>query len=146
MQQQRFQDCYSTTFSTYPSMLSYHEMQSQASLWTRCPVNDLYVEPLDLASALAAEDGFAPGISKEAVYDTMENLGLAIRVNGAYYPVRETAYRSLLGRAKIGGTALPKLERMRSYSSAMKRFLRFIRATMPIIRCCRSMSCSKLCR
>ena len=113
MQQQRFQDCYSTTFSTYPSMLSYHEMQSQASLWTRCPVNDLYVEPLDLASALAAEDGFAPGISKEAVYDTMENLGLAIRVNGAYYPVRETAYRGLLGRAKIGGTALPKLEKQK---------------------------------
>ena len=113
MQQQRFQDCYSTTFSSYPSMLSYHEMQSQASLWTRCPVNDLYVEPLDLASALAAEDGFAPGISKEAVYDTMENLGLAIRVNGAYYPVRETAYRSLLGRAKIGGTALPKLEKQK---------------------------------
>ena len=92
MQQQRFQDCYSTTFSSYPSMLIYHEMQSQASLWTRCPVNDLYVEPLDLASSLAAEDRFAPGISKEAVYDTMENLGLAIRVNGAYYPVRETAY------------------------------------------------------
>ena len=57
-------------------MLSYHEMQSQASLWTRCPVNDLYVEPLDLASALAAEDGFAPGISKEAVYDTMENQNI----------------------------------------------------------------------
>ena len=113
MQQQRFQDCYSTTFSSYPSMLSYHEMQSQASLWTRCPVNDLYVEPLDLASSLASEDGFAPGISKEAVYDTMENLGLAIRVNGAYYPVRETAYRSLLGRAKIGGTALPKLEKQK---------------------------------
>ena len=94
-------------------MLNYHEMQSQTSLWTRCPVKDLYVEPLNLASSLAAEDGFAPGISKEAVYDTMENLGLAIRVNGAYYPVRETAYRSLLGRAKIGGTALPKLEKQK---------------------------------
>mgnify|MGYP006915870538 CR=1 FL=1 len=113
MQQQRFQDCFSTTFSTYPSMLNYHEMQSQTSLWTRCPVKELYVEPLDLASLLAAEDGFAPGISKEALYDTMENLGLAIRVNGAYYPVRETAYRSLLGRAKIGGTALPKLEKQK---------------------------------
>ncbi len=109
--QQRFQDCYSTTFSSYPAMLGYHETQAQTSMWTRCPVKDLYVEPLDLASPLAANDGFAPGISKDAVYDTMANLGLAIRVNGEYYPVRETAYRSLLGRAKINGTALPKLKK-----------------------------------
>jgi hypothetical protein len=111
MEQERFQDCYSTTFSSYPAMLGYHESQSESSLWTRCPVKDLYVEPLDLASPLAANDKFAPGISKDAVYDTMANLGLAIRVNGEYYPVRETAYRSLLGRAKISGTALPKLKK-----------------------------------
>lgn len=77
-------------------MLGYHESQSESSLWTRCPVKDLYVEPLDLASSLAANDKFAPGISKDAVYDTMANLGLAIRVNGEYYLVRETAYRGLL--------------------------------------------------
>lgn len=69
------------------------------------------MEPLDLASSLAANDKFAPGISKDAIYDTVANLGLAIRVNGEYYPVRETAYRSLLGRAKISGTALPKLKK-----------------------------------
>lgn len=37
--------------------------------------------------------------------DTAENLGLAMRVNGELYPVRMTAYKSLLDRAKIGGTA-----------------------------------------
>ena len=34
-----------------------------------------------------------------------------MRVNGELYPVRVTAYKSLLDRAKIGGTALPKLSR-----------------------------------
>ena len=34
-----------------------------------------------------------------------------MRVNGELYPVRLTAYKSLLDRAKIGGTALPKLSR-----------------------------------
>ena len=34
-----------------------------------------------------------------------------MRVNGELYPVRMTAYKSLLDRAKIGGTALPKLSR-----------------------------------
>ena len=43
--------------------------------------------------------------------DTAENLGLALRIDGELYPLRDTAYKSLLDRAKIGGTALPKLER-----------------------------------
>lgn len=53
----------------------------------------------------------AAGTSEEAVKDTAENLGLAMRVNGELYPVRMTAYKSLLDRAKIGGTALPRLSR-----------------------------------
>lgn len=40
-----------------------------------------------------------------------QNLGLAVQVGSEYYPIRMTAYKSLLDRAKIGGTALPKLSR-----------------------------------
>ena len=36
-----------------------------------------------------------------------------MRVDGSYYPVRSTAYKSLLDRAKISGSALPKLSRQR---------------------------------
>ena len=43
--------------------------------------------------------------------DTAENLGLAIKVGGRFFPVRDTAYKSLLGRARISGNALPKLSR-----------------------------------
>ena len=110
-QQERYQDDFNVQFDAFSEMLGYHESQSRESTWTRSAVKDLYVEPLDLASRLVCGGEFAEGISMNAVYDTMSNLRLAIRVNGAFYPVRETAYQGLIGRAKIGGTALPKLKR-----------------------------------
>ena len=106
------QDSYHSTFGTYEDMLDYHESQAKESLWHRCQVNTLQVEPLDKTSPLYGSlSDFASGVTQEAVDDTAENLGLALRVNGDLYPVRETAYKSLLDRAKIGGTALPKLSR-----------------------------------
>ena len=95
------QDSYHSTFGTYEDMLDYHEEQVKASQWQRCQVNTLQVEPLDKASPLYGSlSDFAAGVTQEAVDDTAENLGLAIRVNGELYPVRETAYKSLLDRAK----------------------------------------------
>lgn len=106
------QDSYYTLFSSYSTLLDYHEEQARNSRWIRCKVADLQVEPLGESSPLIGNlSAFAAGTSQEAVKDTAENLGLAMRVNGELYPVRVTAYKSLLDRAKIGGTALPKLSR-----------------------------------
>ena len=106
------QDDYSTTFASYEGMRRYHEKESLESKWHRCRVNELHIEPLDKASPLfGTPSAFAAGISAVSVKDTAENLGLALRVDGSYYPVRGTAYKSLLDRAKIRGTALSKLSR-----------------------------------
>ena len=106
------QDSYFTHFGTYEDMLDYHEEQANTSIWHRCQVNRLEVEPLDKTSPLYGSlSNFAPGITQEAVDDTAENLGLAMRVDGLCYPVRDTAYKSLLDRAKITGTSLAKLSR-----------------------------------
>lgn len=106
------QDSYYTLFSSYPTLLDYHEEQAKNSRWIRCKVANLQVEPLGESSPLIGNlSAFAAGTSQEAVEDTAENLGLAMRLNGELYPVRMTAYKSLLDRAKIGGTALPKLSR-----------------------------------
>ncbi len=105
-------DNYFTTFSDYPAMLGYHESQSQNSQWKRRRVKDLRIEPLDKEAPLYDDLSlFAPGVTSEAVQDTAHNLGLAMQMDGSYYPVRDTAYKSLLGRARINGTALPKLKR-----------------------------------
>ena len=105
-------DSYHTTFPTFAEMFDYHLELSKNSRWTRSPVKELKVEPLSENSPLYGNlSEFAVGTSAEAVEDTAKNLGLALRINGQLYPIRDTAYKSLLDRAKIGGTALPKLSR-----------------------------------
>lgn len=106
------QDGFYTTFGSYPTMRDYHEKQSKDSQWVRCKVNELQIEPLDANSPLySCSLPMAPGVTRDAVDDTAENLGLAMDIDGAVYPIRTTAYKSLLDRAKIGGTVLPKLSR-----------------------------------
>ena len=109
---QNCQDNYSTTFHSYSAMYDYHDEQAKKSQWLTCRVNELQVEPLDASSSLYGNlSAFATGTSLDAVKDTASNLGLAMQVGGNLYPLRMTAYKSLLDRAKIGGTALPKLSR-----------------------------------
>lgn len=106
------QDNYSTTFQSYPSMLLHHQEQTASSRWERHPVRSLHIEPLDKKAPLYNDlSSFAAEVSSDAVRDTAQNLGLAMRMDGSLYPVRDTAYKSLLGRAKISGSALPKLSR-----------------------------------
>lgn len=106
------QDSYWTTYTTYGEMQHDHEQMAKESRWQRCKVSDLHVEPLDRRSPLIGNlSAFASGISSDAVADTASNLGLAISVDGQMYPVRGTAYKSLLDRAKISGSVLPKLSR-----------------------------------
>ena len=106
------QDSYSTQFTQFPAMLAHHEESRKASLWERIEVNRLRVAALDTKSPLYEDkSGFDPSVSQDAIADTAENLGLAIQVGGRYFPLRDTAYKSLLDRAKINGTALPKLAR-----------------------------------
>ena len=106
------QDSYSVQFTQFPALLAYHEETRKASLWERSEVKSLRVAALDAKSPLYEDkSGFDPSVSQEAIADTAENLGLAIQVGGRYFPLRDTAYKSLLDRAKINGTALPKLAR-----------------------------------
>ena len=106
------QDSYSINFTSFPLMLAYHEKMRQESRWERTEVNHLTVAPLDKNSPLFGDrTSFAPAVSEDAIRDTADNLGLAIKLGDLYYPLRDTAYKSLLDRAKINGTALPKLSR-----------------------------------
>lgn len=105
-------DDFYTTFDDYAQMHGYHARQTRESKWTRKTVSGLHIEPLDEASPLYTDGkAFAPEVSQTAVADTAKNLGLALRTEDGYLPIRNTAYKSLLDRAKIGGSALPKLKR-----------------------------------
>ena len=105
-------DSYHTQFSDFSAMLSYHEQVRKSSQWERTEVKKLQVAALDKTSPLYEDtDSFDPSVSRDAVEDTAENLKLAIKLRDKFFPLRDTAYKSLLDRAKIGGSALPKLSR-----------------------------------
>lgn len=106
------EDDYYTFFKSVEDMQSYHEKLSINSQWLTCKIFELHVEAMELASGAGPKHlVFAPGVSAEAVEDTIKNLKLAMCVNGELYPVRVTAYKSLLDRAKISGSVLAKLSR-----------------------------------
>lgn len=107
--QNQFCDGYSVGFGTFDEMRSYHEELSRESLWLRCAVRELRVMPV--TSESAPWYGYAPCVSEDAVADTAQNLGLAVHVYGEAYPLRQTAWKSLLDRAKLSGSVLPKLSR-----------------------------------
>ena len=110
--QKQCMDDFHATFLNYLAMEDFHENLTVNSKWIRCKVNEIKVRALDASSALISRlSDFARGTSRDAVDDTAANLGLAIEIQGELFPVRGTAYKSLLDRAKIGGTALPKLAR-----------------------------------
>ena len=105
-------DSYHTQFSAFPDMLSYHEKIRTDSRWERTEVKNLEVAALDKASPLFNDTAsFDSSVSRDAIEDTAENLKLAIKVKDKFFPLRDTAYKSLLDRAKVGGSALPKLPR-----------------------------------
>ena len=107
---QNCQDAYFATFPSFAELFGYQKQVNDRSTWTHCAVNQLHVEPLNRnSSCYPALKEFAPGVSQEAVEDSFNNLGLAIRFDQKLYPVRETAYKSLLDRAKISGSGLNKL-------------------------------------
>jgi hypothetical protein len=93
-------------------MFDYHKLQNANSKWERTEVKSLRVAPLDKTSSLYGDlSQVAPDVSEDAVNDTAVNLGLAIKHEDHYYPVRGTAFKSLADRAKISGSALPKLKK-----------------------------------
>ena len=105
-------DSYHTQFSAFPDMLGYHEKIRTDSRWERTEVKNLEVAALDKASPLFNDTtSFDSSVSRDAIEDTAENLKLAIKVKDKFFPLRDTAYKSLLDRAKVGGSALPKLPR-----------------------------------
>ena len=106
-------DEYFVNFDTLEAMMDYHGALTRETQWLRTPVKNLRVMPLENQPLFIDRSLFDYDVSEEAIADTAARLGLAIRTddNPYYRPLRDTAWRSLLDRAKISGTALPKLSR-----------------------------------
>ncbi|MCL2227920.1 MAG: hypothetical protein FWB97_09925 [Oscillospiraceae bacterium] len=105
-------DSYSEKFYDFDEMIDYHVCQKMDTQWERAEVKSLSVAPLETGSSLLCSPlVFAPGISDAAISDTANNLGLALKYDDSYYPLRATAFKSLADRAKISGSSLHKLKK-----------------------------------
>lgn len=131
--QNQFCDGYSVGFGTFDEMRSYHEELSRESLWLRCAVRELRVMPV--TSESAPWYGYAPCVSEDAVADTAQNLGLAVHVCGEAYPLRQTAWKSLLDRAKLSGSVLPKLSRKKLADILNECFKLHSSDALALVRC-----------
>ena len=110
--QEKFRDDFSTTFGTFDEMFTYHKEQEGSSIWGRVPINTLEVSAVSYGMALSSYPRMITnGITNAALDDCIENMGLVINWDGECFPLRTTAFKSLLDRAKINGTALSKLKR-----------------------------------
>ena len=88
---QNCQDAYFATFPSFAELFGYQKQVNDRSTWTHCAVNQLHVEPLNRnSSCYPALKEFAPGVSQEAVEDSFNNLGLAIRFDQKLYPALPT--------------------------------------------------------
>lgn len=79
----------------------------------KAPSNSLQFKPLEKDSELGNlyMQLYQSNGSAEILVDTMENTSLLLSVNGADYPVRSCALKTILERARISGNALGKVSK-----------------------------------
>ena len=79
----------------------------------KAPSNSLQFKPLEKDSELGSlyMQLYQSNGSAEILVDTMENTSLLLSVNGADYPVRSCALKTILERARISGNALGKVSK-----------------------------------
>lgn len=103
-------DSFRTSFTDCGEMKDFHKQLDAQTIWTRVPVNSLEFYDLSDSDVLpVSRADFPLQVSDDAIRDTAENTQLIVRVNGDCWPVRDTAYKSILDRARISGNALKKL-------------------------------------
>lgn len=105
-------DSFQKQFSSYDEMYAFFFAQSSATDWRYVPLSSLVFYPLDKETDPASIGiPFHPSVTEEAIEDTMENSKLAVCVEDALWPVRDTAYKTILDRARVNGNSLPKISK-----------------------------------
>ena len=111
--QKIYADNFRCTFDDPGDFIQFLKERKENSRWMTAPSRNLVFESLEkntqmgeLYLKLYDHDGRA-----EIIADTMDNTSLLLKVNGATYPVRSCAIKSILERARISGHALNKVSK-----------------------------------
>ena len=108
-----FADNFGTTFSEENSFLSFLKERHWHSWWQVKPASELHFVALDEESKDVDQtvDEYRQLGMEDVIKDTMENTRLLLKAECQSYPVRSCAIKSILDRAKVGGSALGKVEK-----------------------------------
>ena len=108
-----YADNFKCSFGNSDQFLDFLKERKEKSLWMKAPSNSLQFKPLEKDSELGSlyMQLYQSNGSAEILVDTMENTSLLLSVNGADYPVRSCALKTILERARISGNALGKVSK-----------------------------------
>lgn len=108
-----YADNFKCSFRNSDQFLDFLKERKEKSLWMKAPSNSLQFKPLEKDSELGNlyMQLYQSNGSAEILVDTMENTSLLLSVNGADYPVRSCALKTILERARISGNALGKVSK-----------------------------------
>lgn len=103
-----YADNFKCSFGNSDQFLDFLKERKERSLWMKAPSNSLQFKPLEKDTELGSlyMQLYQSNGSAEILVDTMENTSLLLSVNGADYPVRSCALKTILERARISGNAL----------------------------------------
>lgn len=107
-----YADGFLRTFEKQEEFLAFLKEIGRNSKWARKKSKDLRLIVLEKDGQLAEElktQYAAEGMEEGIIEDTIRNTGLALKVKGQYYPVRDCAVGTILNRAGISGPALRKV-------------------------------------
>lgn len=113
-----FIDSYEKNFSSMDDIID--DEKAANKRWCNSFIGDIKVALSDdvmvapspqYAELYPAIKFYSSDVSVDAAADTKKHTGLAVCVNGSWYPLRDTALQSLLDRAAINGPSLSRLDK-----------------------------------
>ena len=108
-----YADGFQQSFSSELDFLQFLQEREDNGTWFTHGTRSIFFHGLSKDSELAdfLHLEFAGTGKENIVADTLNNTALAAEINGAFYPVRQTAIKTILERANINGPALRKVSK-----------------------------------
>jgi len=106
-------DGFIKSFSNQSELLDFLRGIDGNTVWDRKKANELRFEALIPESEKVQQltESYRQRGMEDVINDTQKNAKLLLNVNGATYPVRRTAFKTIFERARVSGNSLTEIPR-----------------------------------
>ena len=108
-----YADSFQQAFTDELDFLQFLKDREENGTWLTHGTSNIFFHGLDKDSEITEflKNEFAGTDKENIVDDTLRNTALAAEINGEFYPVRQTAIKTIFERANINGPALRKVSK-----------------------------------